>query len=191
MRVRKQLCLTGPQAKFLALYPAVPSSELGRFRGCRPRSYGMATSMSPAYCTNCRILPILNQHQLRVRVTLPHYIDALRSPFQTARFPSTFSQALRQQCVRRRRILATAAVRDAGSGDEGDPDLQDNLVSMLRLQIGKKHVDAFVDAEEEKLKQSVEEVIRSTVATDGLCAAAPVVLCAPIPPVDWVASCFF
>lgn len=92
-------------------------------------------------------------------MTLPRSIEALRHPLQTARLSRAFSQPPRQQYARRRGIAATTAKRDGGSGDEGDPDLQDNLVSMLRLQIGKKHVDAFVDAEEEKLKQSVEEVI--------------------------------
>ena len=61
------------------------------------------------------------------------------------------------------RCGAITAERDSG-GDDGDASVQDNLVSMLRLQIGKKSVDDFVDAEGEKLKQSVEEVRASCAA---------------------------
>lgn len=41
---------------------------------------------------------------------------------------------------------------------DGDGEVQDSLVDILRLEIGKKKVDEFVEIENDKLKQTAEEV---------------------------------
>lgn len=137
----------------------------------------MATSMRAAKLAGSANIPILSHHESRASATLLCPAESLRHPLRTARLSGAFCPAARQRHARRQRVAATTAERDGDSSGEGDPDLQDNLVSMLRLQIGKKHVDAFVDAEGEKLKQSVEEVTH-------LAAPPPVLLQAwrePIP----------
>jgi hypothetical protein len=47
---------------------------------------------------------------------------------------------------------------EAGDSGDGDPNVQDNLVSMLRIQIGKQTVNEIADTESERLRQSVDEV---------------------------------
>ena len=43
-------------------------------------------------------------------------------------------------------------------GDRGDESVQDNLVEMLRLQVGQADIAAFADAEAAKLVESAEAV---------------------------------
>ena len=63
------------------------------------------------------------------------------------------------QVRRPRQRSATAALTaEAGDSGEGDSNVQDNLVSMLRIQIGKQTVNDIADTESERLRQSVDEV---------------------------------
>lgn len=63
---------------------------------------------------------------------------------------------------RRQRGAASALAAEAGDSGEGDPDVQENLVSMLRIQIGKQTVNDIADSESEKLRQSVDKVTVSS-----------------------------
>ncbi len=58
----------------------------------------------------------------------------------------------------RQRSAAAALTAEAGDSGDGDPNVQDNLVSMLRIQIGKQTVNEIADTESERLRQSVDEV---------------------------------
>jgi hypothetical protein len=62
---------------------------------------------------------------------------------------------------RRRPSIAKAAVSDAaeGPGNEGNPALQENLVRMVRLQIGQEEVKESVEMERQKLQEIADEVI--------------------------------
>lgn len=113
-------------------------------------SHNVPTSANLAELNRIRAQSRSTPHRSFVPLPFPRH-----SPPSPVFGNSSWPHNARQQ---RGHSAAVAAERGSGRGDEGDPALQDNLVSMLRLQIGKKHVDAFVDAEEEKLKQSVEEV---------------------------------
>ncbi len=59
---------------------------------------------------------------------------------------------------RRRAGAVSATTAEAGDSSEGDQHVQENLVSMLRIQIGKQTVNDIADSESEKLRQSVDEV---------------------------------
>ena len=55
---------------------------------------------------------------------------------------------------------ARAAIGDAtdGPSNEGNPALQDSLVSMVRLQIGQEKVKESVEVERQKLQELADEV---------------------------------
>ena len=67
---------------------------------------------------------------------------------------------------RRRAGAVSATTAEAGDGSEGDQHVQENLVSMLRIQIGKQTVNDIADSESEKLRQSVDEVRPSRESVD-------------------------
>ena len=68
------------------------------------------------------------------------------------------SSAIRHPKSRRRGRVIAALTAEAGDSGEGDEHVQENLVSMLRIQIGKQTVNDIADSESEKLRQSVDEV---------------------------------
>ena len=55
---------------------------------------------------------------------------------------------------------ARASARPPPPDGGGDESVQDNLVEMLRLQVGQADIAAFADAEAAKLVESAEAVSR-------------------------------
>ncbi len=71
---------------------------------------------------------------------------------------------LSQAISSRRRLrpsTARAAVSDAAEGpmNEGNPALQENLVRMVRLQIGQEKVKESAEVERQKLQEIADQVI--------------------------------
>ena len=69
-----------------------------------------------------------------------------------------FKPARTAQTSRKRPRAAVAEQHARLPDDAGNPDLQDKLMNIIRVQIGQEKVKDFVKEESEKLRQAAEEV---------------------------------
>ena len=67
----------------------------------------------------------------------------------------TFLPVHKARLPRQKRQRCRAALPDSG-----DQDVQNRLVDVIRLQIGQEKVRDFVQSEQDKLRQTAEEVRR-------------------------------
>lgn len=73
-------------------------------------------------------------------------------------YPTTLGACRPRVCNRLRKC--TAVLGGAGPPEsQGDPNVQEGLVQMVRLQIGKEKVKDSVEEEKLKLQQLAEEVL--------------------------------
>lgn len=69
-----------------------------------------------------------------------------------------FKPARTAQTSRKRPRAAVAEQHARLPDDAGNPDLQEKLMNVIRVQIGQEKVKDFVREESEKLRQAAEEV---------------------------------
>ena len=79
----------------------------------------------------------------------------MQSLHDTAVGPTQLLHVHRTKLPRQKRQRCRAALPDSG-----DQDVQNRLVDVIRLQIGQEKVRDFVQSEQDKLRQTAEEVRR-------------------------------
>lgn len=75
-----------------------------------------------------------------------------------SRHACIFKPARKAQTSRKRPRAVVAEQHARLPDDIGNPDLQEKLMNIVRVQIGQEKVKDFVKEESEKLRQAAEEV---------------------------------
>jgi hypothetical protein len=84
-------------------------------------------------------------------------LPSVATPFRSC--PACVFKPARTARNSRKRPRAAVAEQHARLPDDtGNPDLQEKLMNIIRVQIGQEKVKDFVKEESEKLRQAAEEV---------------------------------